>query len=341
MTDGREPNGIDAVIRDADMWGQPAGDGLFGDGPVTEAHDHIAVSLPVLSALRAATTADELRRATAGADAFVAALAAATPSSPGRDRTHRRIGRRSAALGIITILVTAGSAAAATGNLPGPAQRGVSQALSYVGVDLPSGRSDAATDEADVSRPPGGAGAPTPARSTASTPIGPAATDEVDRIDPPATSATPSPTSTSAPVGDALPGSCAASARAGAAATPAQVTATTAPPTEGHCTGASDRTGASDAVGDPHGDASTTAATPPSNPPSNPPSTPAAGDEPSTGPPDQPGSAPTTTVAAASPTEGADHAPNGNGAAKGAAKNGGGDPPAASNGNAKGHDKDK
>lgn len=90
-------------------------------------------------------TADVLAPADlAATTAPLAAVAAAPPTawSAPEPRT-RRVTTRVATLAAVGVLSASGMAAAATGNLPDPAQDAVSRVAGFVGVDLPEGGGDA------------------------------------------------------------------------------------------------------------------------------------------------------------------------------------------------------
>lgn len=83
-----------------------------------------------------------------GRDAAVFNIAATIRLAPGPSPaptgvTRRRISKvftlKALAIAQPAIALTAGSAAAATGSLPGPAQSAVSHGLSHVGISVPSG----------------------------------------------------------------------------------------------------------------------------------------------------------------------------------------------------------
>jgi hypothetical protein len=65
---------------------------------------------------------------------------------------RRRLAPRNVMVGFATALMTAGMAAAATGNLPAPAQDLISKSLALVGIDIPSAES-AATELTEVGSP--------------------------------------------------------------------------------------------------------------------------------------------------------------------------------------------
>jgi hypothetical protein len=93
--------------------------------------------------------------------AAVSAITAAISSAPGNSLTPQRKGNRHMisrlltlkALGVAlpAVALTAGSAAAATGSLPTPAQAAVASALSTVGVHVPNGHDS--TDSTNSSAP--------------------------------------------------------------------------------------------------------------------------------------------------------------------------------------------
>lgn len=134
-------------------------DRLLAGRPVAPGADAGGISA-LLAALRTDGTADELD----DTDDFVAHLATVVRSStPGvillSDRPARRrsVGRITGKVAVLaaTTLLSAGAAAAATGTLPDPIQRGVSSTFSRIGLDLPS----PADDEREVEdRPTSGDG---------------------------------------------------------------------------------------------------------------------------------------------------------------------------------------
>jgi hypothetical protein len=83
-----------------------------------------------------------------GRDALVSNIAATirlttsptpAPTAHGRSRGSKRLALKALAIALPAMALTAGSAAAATGALPGPAQSAVSHGLSHVGISVPTG----------------------------------------------------------------------------------------------------------------------------------------------------------------------------------------------------------
>jgi hypothetical protein len=114
---------------------------LAGEVDADDLGDGLARVAGLFKAARQAATPDEL----GAADATVAAFTDAVRSNAGPPPTVRRLRvlpknltGKAAALVVAGTLMSAGAAAAATGNLPDPIQRTVSNSLSHVGVDLPS-----------------------------------------------------------------------------------------------------------------------------------------------------------------------------------------------------------
>ena len=97
----------------------------------------------LLNAARASTPA-----AIPGRDALVSNIAATirltagptpAPTAKRRSRGSKLFTLKALAIALPAMALTAGSAAAATGALPGPAQSAVSHGLSHVGISVPSG----------------------------------------------------------------------------------------------------------------------------------------------------------------------------------------------------------
>lgn len=129
---------------------------LTGASPGAGVDEPTVAVAQVLQAARQAPSATEWAEADAAAAAFAARMAGVMPTTVISLDTHRRrrAGRVSArvAAGVAALtLFSAGAAAAATGHLPDPVQRTVAQAVSHVGVDLPSpdDRSDEVADGTD------------------------------------------------------------------------------------------------------------------------------------------------------------------------------------------------
>lgn len=116
---------------------------LTGASPGAGVDEPTVAVAQVLHAARQAPSAAELVEADAAAAAFVARMTGLAPTNVVSLDSHRRrrVGRVSTrvAAGVAALtLFSAGAAAAATGHLPDPVQRTVAQAVSHVGVDLPS-----------------------------------------------------------------------------------------------------------------------------------------------------------------------------------------------------------
>ncbi|MGD9705866.1 MAG: hypothetical protein AB7Q42_16450 [Acidimicrobiia bacterium] len=96
----------------------------------------------LFDALRAPVSADERADAARAATVFAGRVRAGTATSPDTTRTpmqphaHRLRAKAVAAIAAAVVL-SAGTAAAATGSLPDAAQSGISNALSHVGIEIP------------------------------------------------------------------------------------------------------------------------------------------------------------------------------------------------------------
>ena len=71
----------------------------------------------------------------------------ATPEAGATTTPVRRLTAKAGALAAVALLTTAGAAAAATGNLPGPAQDAVAGVAERVGLDLPDSDEDVTTGD--------------------------------------------------------------------------------------------------------------------------------------------------------------------------------------------------
>lgn len=151
---------------------------LTGASPGAGVDEPTVAVAQVLHAARQAPTAAELAEADAAAATFVARMAGVTSTVISLDdHRRRRAGRVSArvAAGVAALtLFSAGAAAAATGNLPDPVQRTVAQAVSHVGVDLPTPddqggeRADGTDDDGPSTSTAGSSSSSSSASTTAS-----------------------------------------------------------------------------------------------------------------------------------------------------------------------------
>ena len=104
---------------------------------------------------------------------LVLAIGTSTEGSRGRTVLTERITAKVAALAAVTVLSATGAAAAATGNLPGPAQDAVAGVADAVGIDVPrSGDDDAEQVEVDAVTDPSAPGADEDDDGTTSTTAG-------------------------------------------------------------------------------------------------------------------------------------------------------------------------
>lgn len=95
----------------------------------------------LIQAAKAPATADERARRDADVSTIAAALVtppAATVTPEGTRMISRRFSLKALGIAIPALALTATGAAAATGNLPSPAQSAVHGALAHVGVSVPS-----------------------------------------------------------------------------------------------------------------------------------------------------------------------------------------------------------
>jgi hypothetical protein len=91
----------------------------------------------LFSIIREAGTDAELAAETTAVAAFAAAVGVAPATAPTRKSVRSKIFSFKTAAVFGATLFSAGIAAAATGNLPDPVQRAVSNTVSHVGIDLP------------------------------------------------------------------------------------------------------------------------------------------------------------------------------------------------------------
>ncbi|HEX4161670.1 MAG TPA: hypothetical protein VHZ05_04185, partial [Acidimicrobiales bacterium] len=105
----------------------------------------------LIQAATAPVTAEELVRRDIDVSAISAALVAAPAAAPatpeGTRMISRRFGVKALGIAIPALALTATGAAAATGNLPAPAQSAVHNALTHVGLSVPADKASGDTGD--------------------------------------------------------------------------------------------------------------------------------------------------------------------------------------------------